>query len=109
MAAPIRVGILHDMTDEVDDELPDSSLEARLRPAIDARGTIGDRLRARAGSSRSPARSTNGTCSSALLIDMQTPLMQHQTPRVVLIHQRDVVGRDDDRGARLVQLDEQPQ
>jgi ABC-type branched-subunit amino acid transport system substrate-binding protein len=35
MAAAIRVGILHDMTDEVDDELPDSSLEARVRPAVD--------------------------------------------------------------------------
>ncbi len=36
MTTPIRVGILHDMTDEVDDELPDSSLEARLRPAVTA-------------------------------------------------------------------------
>src|SRR5437899_199065 len=41
MAAPIRVGILHDMTDDVDDELPDSSLEARLRPPIDARVASG--------------------------------------------------------------------
>lgn len=36
MAVPIRVGVLHDMTDEVDDELPGSSLEERLRPALDA-------------------------------------------------------------------------
>jgi ABC-type branched-subunit amino acid transport system substrate-binding protein len=41
MAAPIRVGILHDMTDEVADELPDSSLEARLRPAIHERVASG--------------------------------------------------------------------
>jgi ABC-type branched-subunit amino acid transport system substrate-binding protein len=41
MAAPIRVGILHDMTDDVDDELPGCSLEARLRPAIDARVASG--------------------------------------------------------------------
>ena len=41
MAAPIRVGILHDMTDEVDDELPGSALEARLRPAVDARVASG--------------------------------------------------------------------
>lgn len=41
MAAPIRVGVLHDMTDEVDDELPDSSLEARLRPAVDSRRATG--------------------------------------------------------------------
>jgi branched-chain amino acid transport system substrate-binding protein len=37
MAAPIRVGVLHDMTDEVDDELPGSSIEERVRPAIDER------------------------------------------------------------------------
>src|SRR5437899_6131561 len=81
------------------------------RPAIEARGTIGDRLRARAGScGRSRPRSTNGPYSSpALLIDMQPPLMQHQPPRVILVHQRDVMGRDDNRGARLVQFDEQPQ
>jgi ABC-type branched-subunit amino acid transport system substrate-binding protein len=41
MAAPIRIGILHDMTDEVDDELPDSSLEARMRPAVDTRVASG--------------------------------------------------------------------
>src|SRR6266566_5884137 len=80
------------------------------RPAIEARGTIGDRLRALAGScGRSCPRSTNGRCSSILLIDVQASLMQHQPPRVVLIHQRDVVGRDDHRGAGLVQFDEQPQ
>src|ERR1700716_3200 len=80
------------------------------RPEIEARGTIGDMLRALAGTcGRSCPRSTSGTCSSILLIDMQPSLMQHQPPRVVLIHQRDVVGRDDDGGAGLVQLDEQPQ
>src|ERR1700732_1565095 len=71
------------------------------RPAIEARGTIGDRLRARAGTcGRSCPRSTSGLCSlPALLIDMQPSLMQHQPPRLILIHQRDVVGPDDDRGA----------
>src|SRR3981189_357698 len=81
------------------------------RPAIEARGTIGDRLRARAGTcGRSRPRSTNGPCSSpVLLIDMQPSLMEQQPPRLILIHQRDVVGRDDDGGAGLVQFDEQPQ
>ena len=81
------------------------------RPEIEARGTIGDRLRARAGTcGRSCPRSTSGPCSSPVLfIDVQPSLMQHQSPRLVLIHQRDVVGRDDDRGARFVELDEQPQ
>jgi len=40
---------------------------------------------------------------------MQPPLMQHQPPRLILIHQRDVVGRDHDRGAGPVEFDEQPQ
>src|SRR6202044_3768985 len=64
------------------------------RPAIEARGTIGDKLRARAGTcGRSCPRSTNGPCSSsALLIDMQPSLMQHQPPRVVLVHQRNIMG-----------------
>src|SRR5258707_6429592 len=81
------------------------------RPAIEARGTIGDRLRARAGTcGRSCPRSTSGLCSLPfLLIDMQPSLMQHQPARIKLIHQRDVVGRDHNRGARLVQFDEQPQ
>src|SRR5580700_8974322 len=73
------------------------------RPAIEARGTIGDKLRARAGTcGRSCPRSTSGPCSlPVLLIDMQPSLMQHQPPRVILIHQRDVMGRDHNRGARL--------
>src|SRR3978361_1887982 len=81
------------------------------RPAIEARGTIGDRLRARAGTcGRSCPRSTSGPCSSPdLLIDMQPSLMQHQPSRLILVHQRDVVGCDDDSGPRLVQFDEQPQ
>src|SRR5260370_19339770 len=83
----------------------------RARPAIEARGTIGDRLRARAGTcGRSRPRSTNGPCwSGVLLIDMQPSLMQHQPPRVILVHPRDVMGRDNDGGPGLVQFDEQPQ
>src|ERR1700676_4127548 len=81
------------------------------RPAIEARGTIGDRLRARAGScGRSRPRSTRGPCwSPVLLIDMQPSLMQHQPPRLILIHQRDIVGGDNDGGAGLVQFNAQPQ
>src|SRR6185312_2841738 len=81
------------------------------RPAIEARGTIGDMLRARAGTcGRSCPRSIRTPRSSpALLIDVQPPLMQHQPPRVVLVHQGDVVGGDNDGGAGFVELDEQPQ
>src|SRR5271163_4412369 len=81
------------------------------RPAIEARGTIGDRLRALAGTcGRSRPRSTNGPCSaSGLFIDVQPALMQHQPPRLILVHQGDVVSGDDHRGAGLVELDKQPQ
>ena len=40
---------------------------------------------------------------------MQPTVMQHEAPGIVLIHQPDVVRRDDDRGPRLVQLYKQPQ
>src|SRR4029077_18305514 len=58
-------------------------------PEIEPRGTIGDMLRARAGTcGRSRPRSTSGPrCWSVLLIDVQPSLMQHQPPGVVLIHQ----------------------
>src|SRR5262249_57843450 len=49
------------------------------------------------------------SCTSVLLIDMQTPLMQHEAARVKLIHQCDVVRRDNHGGARAVELDEQPE
>src|SRR5215211_1047311 len=70
------------------------------RPEIEARGTIGDMMRALAGScGRSLPRSTSGACSSpVLLIDVQPSLMQHHPARLVLVHQRDVVGGDDDGG-----------
>src|SRR3981081_77636 len=81
------------------------------RPAIEARGTIGDILRARAGTcGRSCPRSTNGPCwSRVLFIEMQSSLVQHQTPSGTLIQQRGVMGCDNHRGAGLIQFDEQPQ
>src|SRR3954447_5165172 len=80
------------------------------RPEIEARGTIGDMMRAFAGTCvRSFPRSTSGVCSSILLIDVQPSLMQHEPTRVVLLHQVDIVGGDDDGGVGLVQLDEQSQ
>src|SRR5436190_12135291 len=57
------------------------------RPAIEARGTMGDKLRALAGTcGRSRPKSTNGPYWSALLIDMQPSLMQHKQSCLVLIH-----------------------
>src|SRR6478752_4401046 len=84
----------------------DALTKSTVPVVIEARGTIGDKLRAVAGScGRSLPRSTNGRCSSPfLLIDVQPSLMQHQPPCVILVHQRDVVGCDDNRGTRLVEL-----
>src|SRR5690349_7991281 len=80
------------------------------RPEIEARGTIGDMIRALAGTcGRSCPRSTSTPRSSVLLIDVQPSLMQHQPLRLVLVHQADVVGRDDDGGAGFVELDEKAQ
>src|SRR5262249_26112541 len=80
------------------------------RPWIEARGTIGDRLRALAGSGgRSCPRSTSTPRSSVLLIDVQPSLVQHQPPRLILVHQANVVGSNDDGGAGLVELDEKAQ
>src|SRR4030088_1792918 len=72
----------------------------KARPAIEARGTIGDKLRALTGTcGRSCPRSSNGSRSlPVLLIEMDPALMQYHPPRVILIHQGDVVGRDDHRG-----------
>src|SRR6476646_3129238 len=70
-----------------------ATMATSARPAIEARGTIGDRLRARAGTcGRSFPRSTTGSFSSpVLLIDMQPSLMQHQPPGLILIHQCDIM------------------
>src|SRR5438132_8549930 len=80
--------------------------------AMVAFGTIGV-------STRSPSKS--GVCAGSgasltsrgvasrlgSIIDMQPSLMQHEPRRVVLVHQRDIMGGDHDRRARLVELDEQ--
>src|SRR5579863_4971768 len=80
-------------------------------PEIDPRGTIGDMLRARAGTcGRSRPRSTSGPrCWSVLLIDMQSSLMQYEPPGFVLVHQVHIMGCDHHGGSGLVQFDEQPQ
>src|SRR6201986_1541751 len=79
------------------------------RPEMEARGTMGDWMRARPAScGRSSPRSTSGTCSSILLIDMQASLMQHQPACSVLVHQGNIMGCDHNGGTRLVQFDEQP-
>src|SRR3954453_10608088 len=59
------------------------------RPAIEARGTIGDRLRALTGTRGSSCpRSIKASRSlPALLIEMDPALVLHHPPRLVLVHQ----------------------
>src|SRR5712692_10798458 len=78
------------------------------RPAIVVCGTIGVSTRGSAAAAASrvscPPRSF-----VVSIVDMQPTLVQHETTRVELVHQGDVVGRDHDRGTRFVELDEQAQ
>src|SRR5262249_34887728 len=81
-------------------------------PAIELRGTIGVTTRGKLpGGGRAGAVMSVSYCASLmrLLVDVHPPLVQHEAARVVLVHQRDIVRRDHDRGARLVELDEQAQ
>src|SRR5262249_8177713 len=53
-----------------------------------------------------PLRSATVT---RLVIDVDVAVMEHQATGVVLVHESDVVGGNDDRRAGFVQLDEQPE
>src|SRR5688500_15402057 len=80
------------------------------RPAIECFGTIG----ASARGSRSAMRGTvpssmRSSVIAASIVHVQPALVQDETPRVVLVHQADVVSRDHHRGSGLVELNEQPQ
>src|SRR5258708_36073751 len=46
---------------------------------------------------------------TGLVIDMDVAVMEHKATGVGLVHEGDVMGGDDDRGAGFVQLDEQPE
>src|SRR5438132_6842081 len=77
------------------------------RPAIVLCGTIGVSTRgAAAAASRVSCPPRSFIVS---IVDMQPTLVQHETTRVELVHQGDVVGRDHDRGTRFVELDEKAQ
>src|SRR5581483_7214157 len=83
------------------------------RPEIVACGTIGDSKRgpATAGAAAGAGSLATGALPGTVvsLVDMQPAFVQHQTARVVLVHQGDVVRRDHHRRPRFVELDEQAQ
>src|SRR4029077_5488363 len=81
------------------------------RPAIELLGTIEPAPRGARSSAASASMSSHGSImvSIGLVVDMQPSFMQHQAARIELVHQGDIVGGDDPRRARFVELDEQPQ
>ena len=78
------------------------------RPAIESAGTSGmSRLSCESGGMSS---SGSGSFTAIPLEDLQVSVADDEASGVAeLIHQRQVVGGDDDRGAGFVQFDEQPQ
>src|SRR5262245_37512465 len=82
--------------------------ETSARPATESTGPMDvSRRRTCAGVSTGTLSSTSIGLASFIVV--QPSFVQHQAARIELVHQRDVVGGDDDRGSRLVELDEQPQ
>src|SRR5581483_8353845 len=84
----------------------------RARPEMELAGTIGvssrgaGRAASRVGPSKSEVDKSVIACS---VVNVQTAVVQHQTARIVLVHQGDIMCGDHHRSARLVELDEQAQ
>src|SRR5262249_43362325 len=81
-----------------------ATIATSARPAIVPLGTIGV-----TNCGIAPGCGATVTASTSSFIDMNSPFVQHQPARVVLVHKRDVVRGDDDRGTGLVELDKQSQ
>src|SRR5689334_18087403 len=77
-----------------------ATIAMRARPAIECFGTIGVSARGLSAADVGAIRSASYWASAMrLLVEMHPPLVQHETAGVVLVHERDVVGRDDYRGS----------
>src|SRR5215813_4115689 len=81
-----------------------ATIATSARPAIVPLGTIGV-----TNCGIAPGCGATVTASTSSFIDMNSPFVQHQPARVVLVHERDVVRGNDDRRAGLVELDKQTQ
>src|SRR6516165_6950588 len=80
------------------------------RPATVPFGTIGVSNRGSGMSSAGAASRPEWAASMPVsIVDMQSAFMKHEPPGIILIHQRDIVGGEQHRGAGFVELDEQPQ
>src|ERR1700730_4611651 len=83
----------------------------RGRAAMVAFGTIGASKRGSGISAASAGSPGSGSSAPILvsIIDMQPTFVQHEPAGIVLVHQRDIVGGEQHRSARFVELDEQTQ
>src|SRR5579871_3667761 len=76
--------------------------------AIESRGTIWTSPRVSRPDRADERPTRNNPLRSveiaALVIDMDVAVMEHKTTRVVLVHQCDIVGGNDDRSAGFVKL-----
>src|SRR5215831_18264047 len=75
------------------------------RPAIVSRGTIDCFPDGGGPPGISVATISSASLVMASVIDVHPAFMQHKAARVEQVHQRNVVGRDDHRGAGLVEFD----
>src|SRR5579864_37302 len=86
---------------------------ARALAAMESRGTMWTSPRVsrpgRDGPRRTRTNPLRSVATATLVIDMDVAVMEHKATGVVLIHQGNIVGGDDDRGAGFVQLDEKPE
>ena len=70
------------------------------RPAIELFGTIAVAMCGPCARNGATSRSSHGSAGTSIcpwigsVVDMQPSLMQDQTPRVVFVHQGDIVGGD---------------
>src|SRR5579871_1442564 len=80
---------------------------------LESRGTIWTSPRASRPGCARPRRKRvhplRSTLIAPLVIDMDVAVMKHKATGVVLVHQRNIVSCNDDRGTGFVQLDKQPE
>src|SRR5712671_85787 len=82
----------------------------RARPEMVELGTIGEsKLGSNSSASAGAASSISSGLTAGSIVDMQTPPMEDEPAGIELVHQRNIMGRDDDGRAGFVKLREQSQ
>src|SRR3954447_18189566 len=66
------------------------------RPEMVELGTIGESNVGSSSSAFAGAASISSGLTAGSIVDMQTPPMEDEPARIELVHQRNIVGRDDD-------------